>query len=100
LVKPPNVVKKLRKSPGKIKRLTEYFINTQKVADMNIIIKPITFETFHKSQTFRIEHGLMVNDSLIVASMYEEGIPLLATNDRLFKKVEGISVFSPRDVSL
>ncbi len=100
LVKPPDIVKKLQKNPGKIKRLSEYFINTQKILEMNIEVKPISFETILKSHSFRVGYGLMVNDSLIVATMYEEGIRALATNDSGFKKIDGLSLFSPTDVSI
>ncbi len=42
----------------------------------------------------------MVNDSLIAASMQEEGIKLLATNDDGFTKIDGLSVYSPGDINL
>lgn len=43
---------------------------------------------------------MMVNDSVIVASMQEEGVKLLATNDKAFEKVDEINVCSPEDVDL
>ncbi len=43
LVKPPNVVKKLSRAPQKLKRLNEYFINTEEIQDMGIAINPLTF---------------------------------------------------------
>ena len=45
-------------------------------------------------------YGLMVNDSIIAASMQEEGLHLLATNDTGFEKVDEILVCSPEDVDL
>jgi predicted nucleic acid-binding protein len=45
-------------------------------------------------------YGLMVNDSLIVTSMQEEGIGSLATSGTAFSKVEEISVYSPGGVKL
>jgi predicted nucleic acid-binding protein len=48
----------------------------------------------------RMAYGLMVNDSVIVASMQEEGLKLLATNDTGFEKVDEILVYSPEDVDL
>ena len=100
LVKPPNIVKKLSKAPQKLKRLNEYFLNTEKIQDMGIVIKPLIFETIAKSHMVRLASGLMVNDSVIVASMNQEGIKLLATNDKAFEKVEEIQMCSPRDVKL
>ena len=92
IVKPPNIVKKLSKSPQKIKRLNEYFVNTEKIQDMGIGIKPLIFEKIIKSHVVRLSSGLMVNDSVIIASMKKEGVKLLATNDKAFKKLDEIDV--------
>jgi len=100
LVKPPNIVRKLNESPKKIKALNEYFLNTQKINEMGVAIRPVTFETVMKSHMVRMTYGLMVNDSIIAASMQEEGLNLLATNDTGFEKVDEILVYSPEDVDL
>ncbi len=100
LVKPPNVVKKLSKAPQKLKRLNEYFVNTEKIQDMGIAIKPLLFETILKSHMVRLASGLLVNDSVIIASMKEEGVKLLATGDKAFEKVDEINVCSPQDIKL
>jgi len=42
--------------------------------------------------------GLLTNDSILVAAMREYGIFQIATNDRVFDTVAGITVFSPTDV--
>jgi predicted nucleic acid-binding protein len=98
IVEPPNIVSKLKKHSGKIKELSEYYINTQKIKDMGIIVNPVSYETLIRSQTFRSKYGLMVNDSIILACMYEHGIKSLASNDDEFSKVEDIIVFKPGDV--
>ena len=100
MVKPPNIVKKLSKDPSKVKRLNEYFVNTQKISEMGIEIKPVTIETMFKSQMVRLAYGLMVNDSVIAASMQEEEIKLLATNDTAFEIIDEIIVCNPGDVDL
>lgn len=98
LVKPPNIIKKLRKNPSKVRELNDYFVNTQKISEMGVEIKPVTFETIVKSQMIRLVYGLMVNDSVIVAGMREEGVKFLATNDKGFEKVDEIMPCSPGDV--
>jgi len=100
LVKPPNIVKKLSKAPQKLKRLNEYFVNTEKIQDMGIAIKPLIFETILRSHVVRLASGLMVNDSVIIASMKQEGVQLLATNDKAFEKVDEIDVCTPEDINL
>lgn len=100
LVEPPNIVKKFQRHPEKVKLLKDYYINTRKIADMGITIRPVTFETTEKSNTFRTEYGLMVNDSIIAAGMVEEGIDSLATNDEGFRNIWNIKVYRPGDVNL
>jgi len=98
LVEPPNIINKLKKHPEKIKELNEYNINTQKIKDMGIAVHSVSYEMFIKSYSFRLKYGLMVNDSVILASMQEQGIKSLASNDEEFFKIEGLSVFNPEDV--
>ena len=100
LVKPPNIVRKLNESPEKTKALNEYFVNTQKINEMGIEIRPVTLATVIKSHMVRMTYGLMVNDSIIAASMQEEGLRLLATNDTGFEKVDYIVVCRPENVDL
>ncbi|MBM4137223.1 MAG: PIN domain-containing protein [Nitrospira sp.] len=100
LVEPPNIVNKLKKHPEKIKQLHEYYLNTQKITEMGIIIHPVTSETILKSHSFRTEYGFMVNDSLLAACMQENSIQLLATNDDEFLKIKSLTVFSPKDIIL
>ena len=63
------------------------FINTEKIQDMGIAIKPLLFETLIHSHVVRLTSGLMINDSIIVASMKQDRIKLLATSDRSFEPV-------------
>jgi predicted nucleic acid-binding protein len=100
LVHPPNLVNKLKKHPGKIKQLHDYFTNTQKIEQMGIIIKPVSAMTILKSQIYRSRYGLMVNDSLIVTIMEEEAISCLATHDKDFDSLTNIKVFNPQDIDL
>jgi len=81
-------------------RLNDYYSNTQKIYDMNIMVRPLDFETFIKSQFFRSKYGLLVNDSLIAAIIQEEGIKHLATNDNAFFKVDEFNCYQPTDLKL
>lgn len=100
LVKPPNIAKKLKNYPEKIKQLNEYATNTRRIIEMSITVKPMTAETMQLSHSSRINYGLMVNDSLIVANMLEEGVTQLASNDEAFSKIQELVVFKPGDVGL
>ncbi len=100
LVHPPNLVNKLKKHPEKIKQLHDYFTNTQKIEQMGILIRPVSAMTILKSQIHRSRYGLMVNDSIIITIMEEEGVAYLATHDKDFNSVADIKVLSPQDIDL
>ena len=48
----------------------------------------------------RLDSGLTVNDSIIIASMKEERVKLLATADKAFEEIDEINVCSPEDINL
>ena len=100
LLQPPDVAEKLRKSPQTVKYLNEYFINTEKIQDMGIAIKPVLFDTLLNSHVVRLTSGLMINDSIIVAGMKQDRIQLLATSDRSFESVPEIQICTPEDLAL
>lgn len=95
LAKAPRVLKKLRERPEMLSRLTDYFIAVQAIFDIGIKVIPLTPELILSSQAIRSLYGLSVNDSLIVATMKEEGVEVLATNDAAFSRVEWIKIFRP-----
>ena len=56
---------------------------------------PLTYRDLHASRQYREQHGLLTNDSLIIAVMQRERIQLLATNDLDFERIPGIAVRTP-----
>ena len=98
LLKPPNLVKKLQKQPGLVKKLNAYKINTIKIYQMGIEILGTDYNVILKSQDYREKYGLMVNDSVIVASMQEKELNVLATNDNGFSAVDEIMIYKPGDI--
>lgn len=98
LVQPPNILKKLRKHPEKIKQLDDYFVHTQKIERMGISIQSFSQATVIRSHNHRLRYGLMVNDSLILALMEEAGITHLASKEKSFLGVEEIKVVYPQDL--
>jgi predicted nucleic acid-binding protein len=84
--------------PEQVRLLTDYWVNTQRLLALNILLLPMEQSIVTGAQTERVASGLLTNDSIIVAAMKEYGILRIATNDRQFETVAGISVFSPTDV--
>jgi predicted nucleic acid-binding protein len=67
---------------------------------MGIAIKPVLFDTLVKSHVVRLTSGLMINDSIIIASMKQDRIKLLATSNRSFEPVPEIQICAPQDIKL
>ena len=88
----------LANHPEQVRLLTDYWVNTQRLLALNIVFLPMEQDIVVRAQTERVNAGLLTNDSIIVAAMREYGISRIATNDRQFNTVAGISVFSPTDV--
>ena len=98
LAKAPQILKKLKDRPEIVCRLTDYFVGAQAIFDIGIKTYPLTAELMMKSQAFRARYGLMVNDSLIAATMEDAGVEALATNDDGFSRVDWIHIHKPEDI--
>jgi predicted nucleic acid-binding protein len=90
--------KYLSKHPDDVKRLNNYWVNTEKILALNLVFLPGEEKIVVGAQKVRVEAGLLTNDSVIVAAMREYGISNIATSDAMFSAVSGLSVFSPTDL--
>ena len=81
-----------------MKQLEDYYINTQKIIEMGIAIDPISYIAILNSHAVRVKYGLMINDSIIVASMQERKIQSIASNDEGFLRVDELKVYRPGDL--
>jgi predicted nucleic acid-binding protein len=88
----------LGRRPNQVKLLNDYWVNALRVLDLNVFFLPMERRITVNAQTERSIAGLLTNDSIIVSTMREYGISLIATNDSQFEAVTGITVFSPTDV--
>jgi predicted nucleic acid-binding protein len=91
-------VRDLRAKWREIAKLTEYWMQTSAIFDLNILVLTSDEARLHRAQTIRARHGLLTNDSLIVAAMEEFGIRNLATRDNDFDHVSELNVYKPTDI--
>jgi len=68
-----------------------------------LLVSPIlVLETgqaeWEAAQRIREGHGLLTSDSLIAATMARHRLTGLATNDRAFERVGGLTVYRPTDL--
>lgn len=99
LEEPPNMVKKLAKAPKKVKQLDAYFRHVDKIPEMGIAVHPLRLETISQSHILRLVNGLLVNDSIVLATMQENAIKYLATADKVFENFTDIEMVSPGDMT-
>ncbi len=88
-------VQLLKQQPDMVVGLTRYRTILRDLRQARIDILPLTYRDLHASRVYREQHGLLVNDSLIVAVMQRERMQFLATNDSDFERVPGIAVCRP-----
>lgn len=93
-----NPLRKLRKNPEIIKKLTTYSKNVEKISEMNLRITALTNELIKKSSKIRSTEGLLTNDSLVVAALKDLDLVNLATNDNDFDRIKWLSVLKPSDL--
>ena len=93
-----NRVRDLRGKWREIANLTEYWAQTSAIFGLNILVLPSDESRLRRAQTIRARHGLLTNDSLIVAAMEEFGIHSLATRDNDFDHISELLVYKPTDV--
>jgi predicted nucleic acid-binding protein len=98
LVSGKDVVKKLRARPDLVRRLHVYQEQIERIPLMGVDIVPLELGALVRSADVRREYGLLVNDSLVVASARELGIDSLASADADFRRVKDMKLYRPGDL--
>lgn len=99
LVAGPNVLRKVRAQPEIVRQLVAYNEQVDRIARMGVQVLPLAPELFSEARALRERHGLLTNDSLLLAAALRHGIDALATADRDFERVRGLRVFRPADLA-
>ena len=99
LVTAGNVARKLARRPDVVRQLAVHEASIQAIPAMQIEITPVTEATILLGLRHQRRYGLLTNDSLIVASMQQQGVRSLATADRRLAIVDEIEVLVPADLS-
>lgn len=85
----------LKQCSDLVQQLTRYRTILRGVLQIRVDILSLICHDLHASRASCEQHGLMVNDSLIIVVMQREGIVFLATNDPDFGRVPGLAVCVP-----
>jgi predicted nucleic acid-binding protein len=88
----------LRRAYRSIAGLTEYWPLLTRFLDMGLVLLELDEPRFRHAQLMRERHGLLTNDSLLLAAADSYGITNLATRDDDFDDVEWLTVYKPGDI--
>jgi len=97
-ISPKNVAKKLRGRPDLVRRLQRYQVQVEKIPLMSVEVVAVDSGTTLRSARVRSEHGLQVNDSLVLTSALDHGATALASSDRDFEPVSELLLYRPADL--
>lgn len=89
---------KLRERLREVTKLSEYWMQAESILSMNIILLSTDEARHRHADVVRSSDGLLTNDSLIVATMREHGLTLLASADHDFDHIYGLTRYSPTDL--
>jgi predicted nucleic acid-binding protein len=88
----------LRRRRKSIPNLTQYWPSVEKIFSMNLTILDLDELRFRRARVMRERHGLLTNDSLILAAADSYGVAALATRDDDFDDVPWLTVYKPGDI--
>lgn len=89
------LVTHLKQHPQVVQQLTNHLDVPSLLRRFNVDIRPLTHIHLHAAKRFRRDYGLMANDSLLLGFMVTERIQHLASNDRDFRRVHDVTLWTP-----
>jgi predicted nucleic acid-binding protein len=92
---PQGIAHRLRKHPADVKKLKQYKQAIEEAGQMGIGVLPIDLALISAAAAASEQYGLLTNDALVVAVMQAHGISSLASRDRDFDGIPGITRYSP-----
>lgn len=88
-------VEYLQQNPAFVRRLSRHLTVASDIGKVGVDILPLAVNDLHASKAFRRDHGLLTNDSLIVAVMRNHKLRHLASHDSRFDRIPGLQLWNP-----
>lgn len=85
----------LKRHPDAIRPLTSCDAAMAYLRRLPIRVLPVTSRLMHEAIRLAHQLGLLTNDAVLVVTMRRHGLVHLASNDRDFARVPGITVWRP-----
>lgn len=94
-----NVPRQLAENPEIVKRLSKYWTFTSRLLSLSLLFLKVDEDILKGAHSVRQRTGLLNNDSIVIACMRSLGVAYLASNDRGFERVPGLTIFRPTDLN-
>jgi predicted nucleic acid-binding protein len=98
LVSAGNVARKLAERPQIVRQLATYEANVEAMGLMGIDVLPLTGATVAQGLRIQQRYGFLTNDSLLIATMLQYGVRLVASADRRLATANEVEVVVPTDL--
>jgi predicted nucleic acid-binding protein len=95
-ISPVSVLKCLKGDPDLVRESTKAWAAIEKIKQINhLTIVGIDESTFELALRYSKKYALLSNDALHLATMKQEGVSTIASNDRDFSGVEWLQIWKP-----
>jgi predicted nucleic acid-binding protein len=98
LVIPGNVARKLTRRPEIVRQLEIYQESVEAIPSMGIEVVAFTEALTVRGLRLQRRYGLLTNDSILVATMLDRGVRLLASADRRLAVAKEVEIAVPEDL--
>jgi predicted nucleic acid-binding protein len=86
---------RLRNHPAEVQQLSRYRQALDEVTQFRIQVLTSASDAVSRAADVTRQHGLLMNDALIVVLMRDHGLTLLASNDADFDRIPGLTRCTP-----
>lgn len=93
-----NPARQLSEQPKRVMALLRYEGLLRDILSMGLRIESLQQEDFISALAVQRQSGLLTNDALLVAMAVRLRIKSIASADQAFKRVQGITLYSPDDL--
>jgi predicted nucleic acid-binding protein len=90
-----NIAQRLRRSPDVVQGLTQFRQLCTTVFQIGVRVVPMADALLDNAAEISQQYGLLTNDALLVATMGENGLTNLASQDADFDRVPGLVRYAP-----
>ena len=98
LVPSKSAVRRLKKRPELVKELTQYSQDVRDIIQTPLTVESVTKADILASAKIRSVHGLLTNDSIILATMERLSVVDFVTHDNDFDDISKLKLWKPDDI--